>query len=270
VLFANVIQAEDQVGATDNRSQTPDEYRQYMIRGLIGYGALEATGRLEADATFATKEYLNNRQFTETQDKDTLALSGRFFYRIAPKTRLLFEARYQDFSYDVNPERQDSTEYRLFTGADWDADAYFKGSLKLGILSKNFDDDRKDDFTGFSYEALVRFLPRTYSRIDFTATRTTSESTGFADYLVDDIFSISWDHAWSNYVNTRASAGYTMSDYKGTPREDDTVNMLIGIDYKWTRWLKAGAEIRYENRDSNFQNESFNRTIYMLNFAASL
>lgn len=270
VVFANVIQAEDQVGSTDNRSATPDEYRQFMVRGLVGYGAPEATGRLEADVTFVNKDYLNNRQFTAAQDQDVFALSGRFFYRIAPKTRLLFEARYQDINYEVRPERQNSDEYRLYAGADWDADAYFMGSLKLGMLSKDFDDSTRKDHTGFSYEALVRFMPRTYSTFDVTARRTTSESTGFADYLLEDIFSLTWNHAWSNFLSTRATASYAMSEYKGSTREDDTLNTSFGVDYKIARWLKAGAEVRFEDRDSNVRTEKYDRAIYLLNLSGSL
>ncbi|WP_373974923.1 outer membrane beta-barrel protein [Chitinibacter sp. SCUT-21] len=270
VVFANVIQAEDQVGSTDSRSKSPDEYRQYMIRGLIGYGAQDATGRIEADATFINKDYLNNRQTTASQDQETLALSGRFFYRIAPKTRLLLEARYQDINYDVRPEQQNSDEYRLYAGANWDADAYFLGTVKLGMQSKDFDDPTKKDFRGFSYEAMLRFMPRTYSSLDLTATRTTSESTGLGDYLLEDIFSLTWNHAWSNFISSRATASYTMSDYVGSIRNDDTLNMALGLDYKVTRWLKTGAEIRFENRDSNIRTENYDRAIYMLNFSGSL
>ncbi|WP_157314417.1 outer membrane beta-barrel protein [Chitinibacter sp. GC72] len=270
LLFANVLQAEDQVGATDSASKSPDRYRQYSLRGMMGYGAPDATGRLEGEITYVNKGYLNNRASTALLDQETLALAGRFFYRVAPRTRALLEARYQDINYDREGNRQNSQEYRAYTGVTWDADAYFTSSAKVGMMSKKYDDARRGSYDDFSYEALVRFMPRTYSSIDFTAVRTIAESTGVGNYLLDDMFSVAWNHAWSNFTSTRTTLSYVASDYVGATRNDDTFNAAFNIDYKLTRWLKTGIELRYENRNSNINSSDYTRGIYMVNLSGSL
>ncbi len=45
-------------------SLNPDEWHSYGIGGLFSYGTPNATGRVEFETAYTTKEYDNNRQFT--------------------------------------------------------------------------------------------------------------------------------------------------------------------------------------------------------------
>jgi hypothetical protein len=271
VIFSNLLYAEDANGSTNTGTATPDRYRSFGLKGVVGYGAADATGRVEFDASVQNKRYLNNLEATAVNDQDSYAGAARFFYRVAPKTRALLEARVQNFRYVISPDIKNSTEYRLFTGADWAADDLFAASVKVGVLKKSYDLASKGSFSNFSYEIAGRFMPRTYSTFDFSALRTASESTLVGtDYLLEDIFSASWNHAWSSYTSTRANLSYTKSDYIGGSRKDDTLLTTLNVDYKLSRWLKTGAEIRFENRDSNQSFSTYNRAIYMLNVSGSL
>lgn len=269
-FFANVMQAEDQVGATDSRSKTPDQYRQYSVRLAVGYGAADATGRIEGEMGYTDKQYQNNRATTAALDQSAFNAAARFYYRVAPRTRALIEGRYQDINYDLNSATQNSQEYRALTGVTWEADDYFTGSAKVGMLRKSYDDARRGSFSDFTYEAAVRFMPRTYSTFDLTALRTIAESTGVGDHILEDSLSLLWEHAWNNFISTRTGLSYVHSDYVGATRKDNTFNANFNIDYKITRWLKTGAEIRFEDRNSNTFNNDYKRAIYLLSLTGTL
>ena len=270
VVFANLLYAEDAKGTTDSGSATPDRYRSASAKGVVSYGAAEATGRIELEAGVQNKRYLNNEAVTRAFDQDSLSGAARFFYRVAPRTSLLFEGRAQNFDYVLAPDQQNSKEYRLYTGLSWDASDIFAGSVKVGMLKKNYDLASKGNYSKFSYEALLRYMPLSYSSIDLTAVRTPSEATGTGNFLLDDVFTATWNHAWGNFLSSRTTLGYVKSEYEGVNRSDNTYNAGIGFDYKLTRWLKTGAELRYEKRNSNLTVQSYKRSVIMINLSGSL
>ncbi|NHQ88521.1 outer membrane beta-barrel protein [Iodobacter sp. HSC-16F04] len=270
LILSNLLYAEDAQGTTDSGSSTPDKYRSFGLKGLVAYGAAEATGRIELEAGVQNKRYSNNQNVTRFFDQDSLSAAARFFYRVAPKTSLVFEGRVQNFDYLVNPDLQNSKEYRFYTGATWDADDYFTGTVKVGVLNKNYDTSTKEDFTKFSYEALLRFTPLTYSSFELSALRTPSEATGSGNFLLDDVLNLQWNHAWSSYLSTRTYLNYVQSDYSGITRTDNTYAAGLGVDYKLTRWLKTGAELRYEKRNSNITEQDYQRNLFMVNLSGSL
>ncbi len=270
LLLANLLYAEDAQGTTDSGSTTPDRYHSFGIKGLVAYGAVEATGRIELEAGAQSKRYTNNESITRFFDQDSLSAAARFFYRVAPKTSLVFEARAQNFDYVVTPELQNSKEYRLYTGLKWDMDDSFMGTVKVGMLNKRYDSDTKGEFTKFSYEALLRFTPLTYSSFEISALRTPSESTGSGNFLLDDVLNAQWNHSWSNYLSSRTYLTYVNSDYSGITRTDDTYITGLAVDYKLTRWLKVGTEFRYEKRNSNITTQDYQRNLFMVNLSGSL
>jgi polysaccharide biosynthesis protein VpsM len=270
LILSNLLYAEDAQGTTDSGSTTPDRYRSFGLKGLVGYGAAEATGRIELEAGLQNKRYSNNQSVTRFFDQDSLSAAARFFYRVAPRTSVIFEARAQNFDYVVNPELQNSKEYRLYTGLTWDADDSFMGTVKVGMLNKRYDADAKGEFTKFSYEGLLRFTPLSYSSFELSALRTPSESTGSGNFLLDDVLNAQWNHSWSSYLSSRAYLSYVNSDYSGISRTDDTYITGLAVDYKLTRWLKTGAEYRYEKRNSNVTTQSYQRNIFMVNLSGSL
>jgi polysaccharide biosynthesis protein VpsM len=270
LLFANLLYAEDATGTTASGSSTPDRYRSLGLKGLINYGAAEATGRIELEAGLQNKRYSNNQNVTQFLDQDSLSAAARFFYRVAPRTSVVFEARAQNFDYVVNPNLQNSKEYRLYTGLTWDASDSLAGSVKVGMLNKKYDLATRGDFSKFSYEALLRFMPLSYSSIELSALRTPSEGTGAGSFLLDDVLNASWNHAWSSYLSSRLIFGYVKSDYQGISRNDDTYSSGVSFDYKLTRWLKTGAEFKYEKRNSTITTQGYQRNIFMVNLSGSL
>ncbi|MDQ3026402.1 MAG: outer membrane beta-barrel protein [Pseudomonadota bacterium] len=269
-LGFDYLRTHDPRGSSDRTiSARPDRYTLASPSITYAFGAPGAQGRAEVYYSEGRKRYLNNREVTISSDRITREGGGAFYFRVMPKTYLLGEVRRTDFSYRLPTSPFNSEETRYYGGVSWEATAATTGTVKVGRLEKKFDSD-SPKFTGTSWEAIVTWTPRTYSKFDFYATRTTSESTGIGDFILSDIAGLTWTHAWSSVLNTGVDARYQRDQYKGFDRSDDIKSLGLKVGYKFRRWLTFGAEYTYTQRDSNQSVFEYDKNLYMLTATASM
>jgi len=269
-LGYDYLRNHDPRGSTDRGVSTrPDRYSLSSPYATYAFGAPGAAGRMEAYFSSSVKRYLNNRATTIGSDRDTQEFGGAFYWRVMPKTYLLAEARRTDFSYRLQTSPFNSREDRYYGGVTWEATAATTGTIKVGRLEKRFDTDLPT-FTGTSWEAIVTWAPRTYSKFDFYATRTTNESTGLGDFILSDIAGVSWTHAWTSVLNTGVDLRYQKDQYKGFDRTDDIKSVGLKVGYKFRRWLTLGAEYTHTTRDSNSNTFEYDKNLYLLTATGTL
>jgi polysaccharide biosynthesis protein VpsM len=272
-LHAEYTYGHDARGSTDRASaDSPDEYVNSGGEGTFGYGAPGARGRLELNAGLYSREYQNNRTFTEASDYNTGIFGGTFLWRVAPKSQLLMQAERREFDYDQQTSTLDSHETRLYVGARWDATALTSGSAKIGILKKDFDADPRQDFSTASWEVGVRWSPLTYSVFDLNTSRQTNESTGVGDTIVSSIYNLLWTHSWSSRVRSQVLAGWRNDDFRGAgvTREDDIATLGLRMHYQFRRWMRLGAEYTYTDRDSSDPSVIYQRNFILLTVGVTL
>ena len=266
---AYYLMKQDDPGSVDRSvSGTPDRWHAVGAFATFGYGAREAPGRFEFDGGATDKRYVNNRDVTAAFDVTSWNVAGRFFYRLAPKTHLLAELRYNDYDYHSSP--LDSDEQRYLVGATWDATAATSGALKVGYLTKQFKASGFEDYSGVTAEASVRWKPRTYSTLDILAVYAPSDSTGTGQYTVDKTVGATWEHFWKTYFSTRVGAWYTKSDFVGVSRTDNDSRIGIGGFFDIRTWLRLGLEYSYENRNSTDPTAEYSRNVVMLTIGGTL
>ena len=256
-------------------TSTPNEWETQGLSGTFGYGANSAKGRLELDLGHSEKRYTNNREVTRRLDNSTDNVGARFFWRVGPKTRLLAEIQQADIEYDLAASGRDSTERRYYLGGTWEATAKTTGIVKLGRQTKEFDRsaEGRGDFSGFSWEAQVRWTPRTYSAFNFITSRATQDSTavsaGLADYTVDQSYNLNWMHQWSGAVSTRVGFALIDSEYKVSDRQEDVSRLALGAEYRFSRWFGLNFDYTHERRDSTQVGVDYSKNLFMLsaNFA---
>jgi len=266
------IHGHDARGSTDRPlSTTPDRYWQAGGSALYGYGASGAKGRVELDGNYFQRRYTNNRQNTALSDRDVGSLGATFFWRVAPKTRLLFQGRYIDFDYVDPASTQDSSDRYLYLGAHWEATAKTTGTVKYGYSRKVFRSPGNPTQSGSSWDLAVRWSPRTYSAFDFTTYRRFEESTGVGDAILQSQIGARWTHAWNSRLSHSLGYAYYNDKYKGNTNRDDNTNAIgLRIDYRMRRWLKFGAEYLYTDRDSNESQYRYRRNVIMFSVGATL
>jgi hypothetical protein len=272
-LRAEYLRSHDQRGSTDRPSSSePDRWNAKSLTGLLGYGAPGARGRFELEGGYLEKRYQNNRAVTTTADQDVAFVSGTFFWRIMPKTSLLFQLRNTEINYKVDTTALDGSEQRALIGATWEATAKTTGIFRIGAVRKNFDSNLRQGFTGIGWEGNVRWAPLTYSTITLSTARQPAESTGSGDFLLSQIYYLTWQHAWSERTTTALSAGSRTDDYRGTgtSRSDDTKTAGLRLSYRMRRWLSVSGEYTYTDRQSNAPFVEYNRNLFMLSVGASL
>ena len=264
------LRAHDPRGSTDRGiSNQVDKYKLSSPSVTYAYGAPNAQGRFEAYYNYADRQYLNNRETTAASDRTTNEYGGAFYWRVMPKTSLLVEARHTELDYKLSTSQLDSEELRYYIGATWDATAATSGTIKVGRVEKKFDccfPTAKDS----SWEGIITWLPRTYSRFDFYSSRQPTESTGLGSFILTDASGVLWTHNWNSVVWTEIGARYQKDKYQGFDRKDETSSVGLKVGYKFRRWLTLGAEYQYFTRDSNLPQYDYDRNLYMLTATGSL
>ncbi|MCX7180847.1 MAG: outer membrane beta-barrel protein, partial [Proteobacteria bacterium] len=140
-LSADYKLGHDDLGAVPgvNTHANPDKWHQSSFSGMAGYGAEGAQGRVELDAGYISKRYDNftsdafGNPDNAKRDHDDTKLGATFYWRIMPKTQLLFQATQTKFDYAKgsftglggvpNWTTLDSTERKYLFGVTWEAAA---------------------------------------------------------------------------------------------------------------------------------------------------
>jgi hypothetical protein len=265
------LRKQDAPGSVDRAfTGTPDRWHAVGADGTFGYGATSAQGRLEFDLGFTDKRYLNNRESTELLDVSTWNAAARFFYRVAPKTRLLAEIRHTDYDYRSSASPLDNSEQRYLLGATWEATAATSGTVKVGYIAKEFRQQGPQDHRGPTGEAEIRWLPRTFSAVDISLQYAPSDSTGTGFFTIDKSVGARWEHHWKSYFVTRALASYVKSDYEGVSRTDRIGRVSLAAYFDVRTWLRLGAEVSHENRRSTDTLFDFSRNVILLTVAGTV
>jgi len=240
-----------QINTTDPRgsnlratSALPDRWHAPTLRGTFIYGAPEASGRIEVDVDARNKRYNNNPASTTIAEFNERSLAGRFFYRLGSRSLALVEASERVFDYTSAASPSDNTDRRLYLGYTWDASAATTGIVKIGRMSKRFTLASHEQFSGGTWTATVRWLPLTYSKVEFSLVKVAEDPNGFGSYLLNTNNSASWKHQWSTSFSTTAAASLNKTKYGGTSRSDDIQGISLGINYNLRRWLTADSSLK--------------------------
>lgn len=246
-----------------------DRWHANSVNGRFIYGAAAAQGRIEVDAGYRSKTYDNNRAFTAVADVDVTSLTGRVFYRVGTRTLALAEIRNDKASYASPLALDNNTERRYYLGLTWDATAATTGIVKVGRSTKDFDRGQLG-YSGASWEAAVRWLPRSYSMFELQTGRNTADSSGVGTYDLNTSTSLTWNHSWTQSLTSAASIGNTNTSYGGSARSDSTNTYSLAVDYAVLRWLKVGVDLSKSDRSSSLIGADYSRNVTMFTLNASL
>ncbi len=260
---------QDPFGSIDRSfNATPYSWHGGGAIATFGYGAPSAQGRLEFDLGATDKRYLNDREITQAFDVSTWDGAARFFDRIAPEMRLLAEIRYTGYDYRSAPT--DNSEQRYLLGATWDFTAATTGTVKVGYITQMFKQEGLNGYSGPTAEAALRWLPRTYSTVEVVALYAPTQSTGTGGFTVDTTVGARWEHYWKSYLLTRVFATYVNSDFQNITRTDRVSRLGIGAYFDIRSWLRLGADLSHENRNSTDDAFDYSRNVVIVSIAATL
>ncbi len=245
-----------------------DDWKRVDFGGTWRYGAIGARGRLDLKARSSTLEYTNNREQTDLLDRDWWNAGATFYWRVASKTSLLVDLLYTDIDYDLAGSDSEETSWML--GVTWDATARTSGTVRYGNQQKKFDNPEHAAYNGPTWAASLVWRPRTYSMLTLTTTRRTQEPDGGADFVVRQDILLAWTHDWATRFGTMVNVGYGEDDYRPDERTDEIFYWSIGAQYMFNQHFRLGASLQGYDRDSDEQEFSYKRNIFMLTLEVSL
>jgi len=256
-----------------NNAATGDKPSRYSDKSLSAtylFGARGAKGNVELYASYLDHQYDNFEALNAGRERDNLRLDATLFYRVAPKTKLLFQARQEEIDYDLSTSVRDNTERKYLVGVAWDATAKTSGSAKFGYSEKDYDSDVREDQDGASWEVNVAWAPRSYSTFDLMTSQEYEEGSGAEDAIDTETLSLAWNHSWNERIGTEAMVSFMVEDYIGLSREDETNTLKFGVNYDLERWLSLNLAYTHTDRDSDILGESMEQNLFMLTLMGSL
>ncbi|WP_255554474.1 outer membrane beta-barrel protein [Moritella sp. 24] len=263
-------------GITEQNFELTDEpitYNKNTFSVGYEYGAMQTKGRIAFELAFYEKEYSNFETITRRSNYDSLSLGSTFFYSTRAHTDAFFEVSAETIAYDYNQPgefNRDSDVYSAFVGMQWKASSIVSGFIKLGAQAKEFDDARRDDFTGFSWKVGGEWRPLTYSKMSFSTSQATKDPDMDGDYILETKYKINFKHNWTSYFYTKLGVYKYQEDYSGIARVDDvygynlkfnydmTENIAIALFGLWDR--NTSTDLIYEY-DKNVVGASFTLTL---------
>ncbi|WP_339726349.1 outer membrane beta-barrel protein [uncultured Paraglaciecola sp.] len=263
----------EQPGSTNALSQQLDELNQRTTKGIsasLFYGTKQSTGQLVGKYAYKQLEYTNNGQAFRDYNSDTV--TGTFFYRVAPKTRLLLEASaaqlgYQNTQFVDNSSRQTS----YLAGVEWNATAITSSTFKIGYQDVDYDVENLADLSGLSYFLDMVWKPNTYSILKIGASRAARESAeqSLGGYISSE-YDINLAHEFTS--NTQFSIGYRYTDFdynNNQSRKDELKNLTAKLSYQSKYWLQLYIEYENSKRDSELEFYNYDASIVTLGANAS-
>ena len=253
--------------------RTVDEFNRNLARGSYQFGADQARFNLRYELLYIDKDY-DNSQALDIQflNFNRLEHIGSLIYNRSPKARLLAQIRRANINYDDTnvpatiPER-DFDDTRLLVGGAWTAAAKTTGRVLIGAIRHDSDDNQRDDFTEFDWEAQVEWVPS--PKTTFTANTGRRIDNSFnvnASLINTKQFGASWSQRWSSRFTSRLIYNFFDQEFEGANRTDkfSTVN-LEGV-WLITRQIGFVTTFTYFDRDSDFEPLDFSKEIVSIGF----
>jgi hypothetical protein len=260
----------DKPGSTDDlflEGEKPVKWRNSRAGLRLDYGSTGSQGQLALQARYNEQRYASSDE--EYRDYDGTGGTLTFYYRVAPKTRVLLEADYIDYGYiedDIFGIDQSGDNAQLLAGVTWEATGKTTGVFKIGYRNRTYNDDRFDKQSGLALFLDGIWRPNTYTTVTFGAAqdnqnsgqRGTGGSVRAYGYIavVRDI---------TELTRLKVDVRYTNEDFDDfLNRDDDRWDTSLGLEYSLVDWLDVGLAYRSQDRDSNVDIFDFTSNIIVL------
>lgn len=266
----------DPIGTTyGGFTSVPNRWRNTGISGVFGYGAENAKGRIELSAGTLITKYLNNRFLTYAYDKTTDNAGATFFYRVMPKTSLLFEASDTRYVYDSPTSLIPNNSVRNYlVGAKWEATAKTTGDFRIGQVQQRYDGGVIPNYTGTGWSGTIQWNPKTYSKVKLDLSRQPLQTTlvGTNLYLVTSS-TVDWAYDLNSRFTSHLNYNRYTEDFGGLGLLTKNNSYGIGMDYRMRRWLKTSLSWTNWSKTANqiaFNYFDYNRNVVMLTLTGTL
>lgn len=236
---------------TDNLTEF-NQIKRQQYEAKVAYGRNESIGQFVIRYQKINNEFDNNNQAFRDYEADRI--TATFFYRIAPKTRLLFEVADRSLDYTNQFTFNTSSKYRNYlVGAEWTATGKTRGVVKIGQQSQDFDNPLRDDISGLAVFADVFWKANTYTEVRLGLSQQTAESAeaSIGSFVQTDL-KLSIEHEFTPKLSLDGGYIYGEDDIVFSNNRTDTRNTFeVTLTHDTARLFQTFVTLQSTKRNSN-------------------
>lgn len=256
---------------TTYSSEVLTDFNQLETQGIsatVKYGTFASTGQIVIAATKSSVEYNNNEQ--SFRNVDVSKLNATFYYRMAPKTRLLLSATSTVHEYDLNSSVEDQSSKTITTrfGAEWELTAQTTGRVEIGYFDKKMDSPLLNDIDGLSFMVSLNWQPFPFTNIIIHGDRSTRESSivGSNAFINTKLkLGLQYNVTERTFLNLRLIS--EKADLES--RNDDVLATSLGLEHNLREWLDLELFYEHNRRDSDISIYTYDANIYGIKLSTS-
>ena len=238
--------------------------------GVYTFGARSAANQIDVGANYSELRYNNSDGINDDKERNTTGFNTTWYHRIGSRTRSVLEYDHTRFDYLLSDSPRSSKSNAVLAGAEWDATARTTGKVRVGYEQKNFDDSRSKNLKNPTWRVDLQWKPRTYSTFSFVARQAVAEGDDGSDAVKTTYTQLGWRHGWTERITTLAQVGAGRYVYEGQSRTDDLRDYNLAVIYQMRRWLDIQLGYQFRDNNSDADEESFLRHVYLLSFDVHL
>jgi len=245
------------------------KYNDLTAQGYYQYGGLSSIMRVGGGVAYANKDYQNFTELTEQSDVSGLRFYTDADYQVGSVTFLTFDLSTTTMDY-MNDTTRNNQDTRALIGLKWQGLGKTTGLMEVGYQSKDFNSSTRDDSSAITTDLGVVWEPVQYSSLSANLTYAAEDSNTVGDYIEKLGGSIDWQHNWNEDIYSSMQYLYTNENYVGAARKDDTTNLLMSVNYDFSRWMRFSVSYDFTTKDSNASDISYDKNAINLGIEITL
>lgn len=239
-----------------------DEWEQTRVGLNYRYGSPSSLASNDLSLGYRGREYVTNRDATQLLNYDAVQLGYGLAYAYSPKTSIVFNIGHSSTNYEVGTlpsgTRRDGNELTVRAGLRWVATGKTSGQVLVGARSYSVDGRGRPSREGFSWRANIDWAPLDTSTLRFSTSQSSSETfRGDTLFIDNHIYELSWRQVWTERLSTTLAGNYTDSEFVGSGRKDQTLNLSAGAAFVLMRTVSVFGEYYSRDRDSSLPNRDY-------------
>lgn len=270
-LLGQVWWGHDDRGGLGSRiagSRELDRWREHRLEGELVLGREITRAQIIPSVQYSALRYLNNDQ--SIRDFDRYDYHVRARWRFTPTLWGVVETGLSTIDHVDPANALDRDEIGLLAGIGWEATAKTSGEIKVGVLTRDFHAPGRGAAQSFNWDARVDWAPKPYSKVTAYTRRDSQESgAGGLGTFLADTYGIRWRHGFTERLDFETGAEFVRARFEDG-REDDLLDLDLGLVYELTRRLDVAGTYRFRTRRSSLGELDYDDHVIMLELRATL
>jgi hypothetical protein len=207
------------------------------------------------------------------RDRNVYGTGLRAGVAVSPRINVFGEVNGDLVRYDDAGSNDDNRGGDVRAGVEVDFTRLVVGEVSLGYAYRQYENFENEG--GLAGDVGVTWTPTQLTTVDFVGRAGFEETTVVFDgdeasgNLTTGV-GVIVNHDLRRNIRLNANAGYDRDDFQGTNRVDNTFRLGGGVSYLINRNLSVNASYRFDTRDSDDNNNEFDRNIFRLGLTARL